>query len=329
MKSWWKLTERFLITYSLYVYGRRFINILVVGVIVSLALTGIAAALIYGKGWNVHIPINNTWTYADPIKRLITEPSLIIGNSYLDSYNIYYHYPGYFFFTHYWSYSRYLSFYPGLVFIIISIPAGSLISAAVMRIIGQHMAKQRVGIGITGPPSLGRLCRFLLVNSIYWFLPVVLISTGVGIPVAIYIGFRWIFAGHAILFEGASIKDSLRRSAALFNNDWVRSITYVFVLSVIITAISAVMPLIPYWGSTAGRLLAVSIPPMFITIYYIALRIEKEAFTSEQIAIDLNGWAKGITPVYPDKVASDAENEQRQEHWGNFWEKRKIPQKTR
>ena len=312
MQKWWNLTERFLVFYSLYIYGRRALNMLVIGAIVSAAVTVIAAWLIYGLGWEAYLPINTTWVYADPVKRHIIEPQLIMGNSYLDSYNVFYHYPGYYFFTFFWTTSRYLPFYPGMVFIVMSTPAFSLMSAAAIRIVGQHLAKQRVIIGVTGIKSLRRLSKFLLVNSLYWLLIVVLVNTYFGIPLAVFIGFKYMFAGHAVLFEGASIKQALKRSSYLFDNNWARSTTYFVPLTVIAVLAAGGMALIPTWGSTAGVLLATLIPPVFLTVFYVERRIEKEAYTAEEFAIDLDAWAKGIKPLYPKRAKWDAEYGERQ-----------------
>jgi hypothetical protein len=296
---------------------------------VTASLTGIAAWLIYYRGWEAHIPITTTWNLVDLSKIDTIEPATLVFQTYLDSYNTFYHYPGYYFFTFFWTFSRFIPFYYGLFFVVTSIVASAVINVFIIRIVAQHFVAQRPGKGAIGRSSFMRVVKYILVNTAYWLILVALVNTGVGIPLAIYIGIRWMLVGHIILFEGTGILDAIKRSPDLLSDNWLRAFSYMIIFTFLVFSLIAGMSLIPYWGSTAARVLAIPIPTIFITLFYIILRQEKEAYSPSQIVVDLAAWTAGVKPVYPGKAEEAAEREEKWSKWDEFWSSRKRKQKTK
>ncbi len=94
-----------------------------------------------------------------------------------------------------------------------------------------------LGRNITSQVALQRASRnyFRLLGSafLYYLVVVCLSITVIGIPFAIYFGFRWALFAFPVLYEGTTARNALRRSTELVKGTWWRVFGIMVAISLI------------------------------------------------------------------------------------------------
>ena len=102
-----------------------------------------------------------------------------------------------------------------------------------------------LGRDITSQASLKQASRnyFRLLGStfLYYLVVVCLSLTIIGIPFAIYFAFRWAFFAFAILYEGTTARNALRRSTELVKGTWWRVCGIMIAISLIVFMIMFIL----------------------------------------------------------------------------------------
>jgi len=109
-----------------------------------------------------------------------------------------------------------------------------------------------------------------------------------GIVAMVYLGVRWTFILQAVLLEGCSPIAAFSRSSTLVKGSWWRVLGIMLVVYIIVTAISAILGMIPLVGSIIGGLIATPIGIIGATLLYYDLRVRKEGYSLEAMAEELH-----------------------------------------
>jgi len=176
----------------------------------------------------------------------------------------------------------------GIIFIVLSIVAYALMEGALIHAVSEQNLRQTVSIGRAYRFAWRRLGAMIGAMILAGLAILGMSITIVGIPFAIYFGIRWIFIWQAALLEGAGPRAALSRSSDVVRGDWWRVVGIIFVVGIIVGAISAILGIIPIVGSIIGSILSTPIFIAAATLLYYDLRVRKEGYNLEALAEEVN-----------------------------------------
>lgn len=174
-----------------------------------------------------------------------------------------------------------------VVFAIVSIVAGVLMTGAVIHAVSEQYVRQRISIGEAYRFALGRLGPMLGAAVLAGLAVFGMAITVIGIPAAVYFGVRWLFVYQAALLEGTGARAALSRSSALVKGTWWRVFGIILVIGIIVFAASAILGLIPVVGSVIGTILVTPFGVAGGTLLYYDLRVRKEEYSLQGLASEL------------------------------------------
>lgn len=174
-----------------------------------------------------------------------------------------------------------------VVFAIISIVAGVLMTGAVIHAVSEHYVSQTINIGQAYRFAVARLGAMLGAAVLAGLAVFGMAITVIGIPAAVYFGVRWLFIYQAALLEGTGARAALSRSSALVKGTWWRVFGIILVIGIIVFAASLILGLIPVVGSVIGTILVTPFGVAGGTLLYYDLRVRKEEYGLEGLASEL------------------------------------------
>ena len=240
------------------IYGKNFLRLIVIVVIVELILGIIGFILIN----TLMLPVALTeFSILDPLALLI--PAVLISLVILAVASV----------------------------ITAPLMQGALIHAISTQTLGQEIsieqsyrfAWKRLG-SLIGATILAGLALFFLIATI------------IGIPIAIYLGIRWVFVLPSILLEGVSPLDAFSRSSQLVEENWWRVLGITLFMLLISAVISSILGFIPVVGAIIGGILSTPVAIISTTLLYYDLRVRKENYSLQKLELELNGSTTG-TPT--------------------------------
>jgi tetratricopeptide (TPR) repeat protein len=204
--------------------------------------------------------------------------------------------------------------------------AGPLMIGALIHAVSAQYIRQTISIGRSYNYAWKRLSTLIgsTLLAILAFVAIVILLFGLFRVISFFTGQKtsgylplilfflinyflvsWSFIWEAALLEGLSSKAAVSRSFALVKGNWWRIWGMLFVLSIIISPINAILGQIPGIGQIIGGILTT---PFFVVghiLLYYDLRLRKEGYNVETLAGELN--------IKPDlrstKVWEDLSNE--------------------
>jgi len=184
---------------------------------------------------------------------------------------------------------------------LLSILLGIVSTGATIVCAGRILTGQSADVAVCYSRALNFVGRLFLASLLIFLAlagSAILALLVIGIPLFFYLVVAWLFTPEAIIFEGMSAVDSLRRSRDLVRGSWWRlfGIGLVYVLlglallipGGIAVAISGAAS--PALGTVALGLVASLITPIFSigsVLVYIDLRVRKEGYNLDALASDL------------------------------------------
>jgi|GEM_PF-1490399 len=268
----WDLGRLFGDTFN--IYFKNFLRFIAIAAMATIILTALALPFFYMFGLQElmdEINVYNTSTVTD-IDPLIQALRDFFANSALIAY--------------------------GLFFIVAYLVGYSLIKAALAHGTAQHFFRPQIDPWTAYGSAWKRIFRYILVNLLIGLAVGALAITLVGIPIAIWLGVRWVFVGHAVLFEDARIGAAFSRSSQLINNNWWRALGYGLLFGLITSVINSAISMIPLVGYPIGIILTTPITIIGLTLFYFSLRVENEGYSTHRMKSDLDAWDEGKKPVY-------------------------------
>lgn len=175
-----------------------------------------------------------------------------------------------------------------IVLVVVSIVAYPLMEGALIHAVSEQNLRQTVSIGRAYRFAWRRLGAMIGAMILAGLAILGMSITIVGIPFAIYFGVRWTFIWQAALLEGAGPRAALSRSSDVVKGDWWRVVGIIFVVGIIVGAISSVLSFIPIVGSIVGSVLSTPIAIAAATLLYYDLRVRKEGYNLEALAEEVN-----------------------------------------
>jgi len=174
----------------------------------------------------------------------------------------------------------------GIVLLVFLIVVWPLMQGALIHAVSEQYLRKTIGIGRAyrfAWRNLGAGIRamFLAVLAL-----VGMSITIIGIPFVIYFGVRWTFILQAVSLEHVGAKAALSRSSALVKGNWWRVLGIVLVVGILAAVVSAILAQIPVVGGIIGGTLSTTIVIIGATLLYYDLRVRKEGYNLDILALD-------------------------------------------
>ena len=141
----------------------------------------------------------------------------------------------------------------------------------------------------------------LTLNALIYMLVTGLLSiTCIGIPLAIYLGNKWVLASQAIVIENCGPIRAFSRSSELVKDNWWRVFGIEIVFYLLTNAVSSFANAIPVLGLLAALMITCIGMAIGETLLYYDLRLRKEGFNidtmAKELGIDTGDTGQAATP---------------------------------
>ena len=173
----------------------------------------------------------------------------------------------------------------------IFLQAGALTLAIADDYLGQPITVQRAYEG-----AQQRLGGLIGTSLLIGLIVAALSITIIGIPVAIWLGIRWVFSSQIVMLEGQAATSAMSRSADLVRNYWWRTfgiLLLVFIAIGLVDAIiSGIFGRIAFIGGLINLIVQILIAPLYtaiVTLLYFDMRVRKENLTHDVISASMPG----------------------------------------
>ena len=174
-------------------------------------------------------------------------------------------------------------------FVAIFLQAGALTLAIADDYLGQPITIQRAYEG-----AQHRLGGLIGTSLLIGLIVAVLAITVVGIPVAIWLGIRWVFSSQIVMLEGQAGTSAMSRSADLVRNYWWRTfgiLLLVFIaIGLVDGIISGIFGHIVFIGGLINLIVEILIAPLYtaiVTLLYFDMRVRKENLTHDVLSASM------------------------------------------
>ena len=174
-----------------------------------------------------------------------------------------------------------------VIFVIVSIVAGVLMTGAMIHAVSEQYVRQRISVGEAYRFALRRLGAMLGAVILAGLALFGMAITVIGIPAAVYFGVRWLFVQQAALLEGLGPRAALSRSSSLVKANWWRVFGIILVVGIIVVVASIILGLIPVVGSIIASVLVTPISVTGGMLLYYDLRVRKGGYSLEALASEL------------------------------------------
>jgi hypothetical protein len=178
----------------------------------------------------------------------------------------------------------------------------ALVAAAVIAALAELDRGRPIGFRAAWRGTAARLGSLIAAQLAVALVTWVLAFTIVGIPVAIWLGVRWTFVQHEIIFNGTSWRDAFRASSGLVAGRWWR--TAIVAAFIFLIGVAA--------GPVAGVILIFLTDAPLSTVnafgsLVFALLIPYMAIARTLLFFDLEAQRDGLAlPPAPDRLAVEA-----------------------
>ena len=172
---------------------------------------------------------------------------------------------------------------------VVSVITAPLMQGALIHAISTQALGQEISIEQSYRFAWKRLGSLIGATILAGLVLFVLIATIIGIPIAIYLGIRWVFILPSILLEGVSPLNAFSRSSKLVEENWWRVLGITLFMAFIAAAISSILGFIPLVGVIIGGILSTPVAIISSTLLYYDLRVRKENYSLQKLEAEIQG----------------------------------------